>query len=98
MPRCLLRFVCLSESFFKPCLFRLQKEQEKGGPSSKQSFEIPLWLVRDNAVWYRVGGPQRVFPEAFTESGEVLAQGHGWGMTVISMFFCSLTKFVSRFI
>lgn len=77
MSRCLLRFVCLSESFFfffKPCLFRLQKEQEKGGPSSKQLFEIPLWLVRDNALWYRVGGPQRVFPEAFTESGGSLSQ------------------------
>lgn len=61
--------------FFKPCLFRLQKEQEKGGPSSEQLFEIPLWLVRDNALWYRVGGPERVFPEVFMESAEFLSHG-----------------------
>lgn len=75
MSWCPLPFVCLSESFFKPCLFRLQKEQEKGGPSSKQLFEIPLWLVRDNALWYRMGGPERVFPEAFTESAESSSHG-----------------------
>ena len=69
--RCLVPCVCLSESFIKPCLFRLQKEQEKGGPSSKQLFEIPLWHVRDNALLYLVGGPERVFP-ALTES---LSQG-----------------------
>lgn len=45
----------MNPPFFKP-LFRLQNEQEKGGPGSQQLFEIPLWLMTDNALWYRVGG------------------------------------------
>lgn len=31
--------------------------------------------MRDNALWYRGGGPQRVFPEASVESAESLSHG-----------------------
>lgn len=75
--RCLLPSVCLSESsfFFKPCLFRLQNEQEKGGPWSQQLFEIPLWLLqitRCGIVWVV---KKRVFPGDITESGASSSRG-----------------------
>lgn len=89
-----LSVTSVNPPFLKPSLFRLQNEQEKGGPWSQQLFEIPLWLMTDNALWYRVGGQEEGVSWRHYGDGHVFITWAGWSFEELSLFCCK-TKFRS---